>query len=1043
MIPPTMFTTSRFMLPLLLFLLAGSAGTDARDVADHLQWRFVGPFRGGRVLAVAGHPTETQRFYFGSVNGGVWETRDAGRTWQPIFEGQPVGSIGAIALAPSDPDTIYVGTGEADMRSDIAQGDGMFRSTDGGRTWQNSGLADTQQIARIIVHPGDPRLVFVAALGHPYGPNAERGVYRSRDGGGSWQKVLGPDPDTGAVDVLFEPGNPRNMYAALWQTRRTPWSVYPPSNGAGSAVFRSIDGGEHWTRLADGLPQAHGRVGLAVAPSEPARVYAVVDADAGGGVYRSDDRGGHWRLVGLDPRVWQRGWYFGRLTVDPRDANRVFALNTIVLRSDDGGATWIPLKGDPTGDDFHELWIDPRSPDRRILGTDQGAIVTMNGGDTWSSWHNQPTAQFYHVATDTRFPYMVYGAQQDSGAAGVPSRSAGRNGINITNFHEVTAGGESDNVAPDPADPEIIYGGRVDRLDLRSGQTQRITPTLAYPDLHRTTWTLPLVFSPRDPRVLYFSHQHVYRTTDGGNHWARISPDLTREDPGVPSNLDPATAAVRAHVGPRQGVVYTIAPSPLVDREIWVGTDDGLVWRTRDEGGRWENVTPAALTPWSKVGAIAPSQHDPETAYIAVDRHRLDDFQPYIYRTTDGGRTWTPIAAGIAATHAVNVIREDPVRKGLLYAGTERGAYVSLDDGARWMPLQRNLPRTSVRDIEVKGVDLVIATHGRGFWILDDISVLRQAEGSAEIREPRLFTPAPATRVREQGFAGTPFPKDEPRAENPPAGAVIDYVLADGTHGPITLTIRDAAGAEVRQYSSADMPPPPDLSLVASAPEWVPQPVTLTATPGYHRFVWPIRLAATSGSTRHDAFADGVWAPPGRYTITLTVDGRPLTAPLEVRPDPRVILPASAYVEQFALAREIDVVRGQVAAITAQASTLQREISERRVQASPNAAAALDTFQRRLTDVAGVAPTANPANAFGQPMRGPLTLRYVTTLLASLTEAVDGSDHPPSADARDGFLQAKQLTVSVSSAWDRLRTDDLSALNAALRRAGAAPVQRP
>jgi len=1037
-----MHTRARRMI-LFAFVIGASAVMQAQDVPGHLQWRFIGPFRGGRVLAVAGHPSDPLRFYFGSVNGGVWETQDAGRTWQPIFDGQPVGSIGAIALAPSDPNTIYVGSGEADMRSDIAQGDGMFTSADAGRTWRSIGLTDTQQIARVIVHPADSRVVFVAALGHPYGPNQERGVFRSRDGGGTWEKVLGPDADTGAVDVLFEPGNPRVMYAALWQTRRTPWSVYPPSNGPGSAVFTSTDGGDHWTRLTEGLPRAHGRVGLAVAPSQPARVYAVVDADVNGGVYRSDDRGAHWRLVGPDPRVWQRGWYFGRLAVDPRNPDRLYALNTIVLRSDDGGASWAPLKGDPTGDDFHELWIDPRSPDRQILGTDQGAIVTMNGGDTWSSWYNQPTAQFYHVATDSRFPYMVYGAQQDSGAAGVPSRAGGRDGINLTQFREITAGGESDNIAPDPVDPDVVYGGRVDRLDLRTDQTRHVPPTLAYPDLHRATWTLPLVFSPRDPRVLYFAHQHVYRTDDGGNHWAQISPDLTRQEPGVPPNLDPATAAVRAHVGPRHGVVYTIAPSPLVAHEIWAGTDDGLVWRTRDEGGHWENVTPAALTPWSKVGAIALSRHDRETAYIAVDRHRLDDFRPYIYRTRDGGRTWVAIAGGIASTHAVNVVREDPVRKGLLYAGTERGVYVSLDDGAAWVPLQANLPRTSVRDIEVKGVDLVLATHGRGFWIMDDISSLRQLAGSEPLRAPRLFTPAPAIRVRPRGFTGTPFPAEEPRAENPPDGAIIDYALAAEAREPVTLVIRDAAGAEVRRYSSADPPPPVDLSRLDSAPEWVERPIPLSAAAGFHRFVWPLRYEPTAGTSGRRASSEGVWAPPGRYTIVLTADGQTLTTPLEIRPDPRVTLAPAAYAEQFGLAREIAALQGQVSALSARAAALQRTVSARREEASPAAAAALTAFQDRLTEVSGAAPTANPANAFGQPLRGIGTLRAVAAMLASLREAVDGSDAAPSVDAREGFAKTQALVASVAAAWDRLMRDDLRVVNEQLQRGGAAPLGQP
>ncbi len=501
------------------------------------------------------------------------------------------------------------------------------------------------------------------------------------------------------------------------------------------------------------------------------------------------------------------------------------------MRSDNGGATFIALKGDPTGDDFHDLWIDPQHGERQILATDQGTLVTMNGGRTWSSWHNQPTGQFYHVTTDNRFPYFVYGSQQDSGAAGVPSRTTNLDGVNVTAFHEIAPGGENDNIAPDPDDPDVIYGGRVDRVDLRTGQTRKIDPTFAYPDQHRATWTLPLVFSRRDPRVLYFARQQIYVTRDQGEHWTQISPDLTRADPGVPSNLDPPTAAHDEGLGPRRGVVYAIGPSPLENGGLWAGTDDGLVWRSRDEGAHWADVTPAALTPWSKIGIIEPSHVDPETAYLAVDRHRLDDFAPYIYGTHDGGRTWTLIVSGIAATHTVNVVREDPVRRGLLYAGTERGVYVSLDDGATWRSLQINLPVTSVRDIEVKQNDLVIGTHGRAFWILDDVTPLRQLAADFSLGSTRLLGPAAAIRLRPEPFTGTPFPKDEPAAANPPFGAHIDYVLASPATD-VTLTIRDAHGDVVRRYSSRDQPTVTDPARMHAAPEWTEQPITVSSHAG-------------------------------------------------------------------------------------------------------------------------------------------------------------------------------------------------------------------
>ncbi|HEY8849261.1 MAG TPA: hypothetical protein VIO12_08205, partial [Thermoanaerobaculia bacterium] len=651
-------------------------------------------------------------------------------------------------VAPSNPRVLYVGSGEADMRSDISQGDGMYKSTDGGKTWTHIGLTDSQQIGRVLVHPDNPDLVYVAALGHPYAANAERGVFRSRDGGARWQKILGPDDNTGAIDLAFEPGNPNVIYAALWQTRRTPWSIYPPSNGPGSGLFKSTDGGDHWSELR--VTPKPGRIGIAVAPSMTRRVYAVVDAPDGG-MYRSDDAGATWTRTSNDARVWSRGWYFGGVTVEPKNADVVYSINVNVYRSDDAGKTFVPVKGAPGGDDYHALWIDPQHPERRILGVDQGTVISLNGGETWSSWFNQPTGQFYHVSTDNRFPYRVYGSQQDSGAAGVPSRTNVIDGINLTNFREITAGGESDNLAPDPKDPDIIYGGRVEKLDVRTHQTQSIDPTLAYPADDRHTWTLPLVFSPRDSRVLYFSNQRVFRTDDGGAHWTVISPDLTRENPGIPSNLDPATAALRAGGGSRFGVIYAIAPSRMVDHDICVGTDDGLIWRTRDEGAHWTNVTPAALTPWSKVGIIDASHFDADTAYAAVDRHRLDDLKPYIYRTHDGGTSWQWIAAGLPTF--VNVVREDPVRRGLLYAGTEKGMYVSFDDGDSWQSLQKNLPVTSVRDIDVHGNDLVIATHGRAFWIMDDVAPLRQTVTG----DTFLFKPATAIRERPAGFTGSPM----------------------------------------------------------------------------------------------------------------------------------------------------------------------------------------------------------------------------------------------------------------------------------------------
>ncbi len=960
-----------------------------------LHWRLIGPFRAGRVLAVSGAPGDPQHFYFGSVNGGVWETIDAGRTWQPIFDSQPIGSIGALAVAPSNPKVIYAGTGEADMRSDIAQGEGMFKSIDGGKTWLQIGLKDSQQIGRVIVHPDNPDLVYVAALGHPYGPNAERGVFRTTDGGKTWKKVLGPSSDTGATDLAFEPGNPRVIYASLWRTRRTPWSVYPPSNGAGSGLFKSSDGGDTWSELH--LTENPGRIGIAVAPSLPNRVYAIVDAE-NGGMYRSDDRGATWTRVAKDTRIWSRGWYFGQITVEPKNADVVYSCNVNLYRSIDAGATWTPVKGAPGGDDYHQLWIDPDHPERRILGVDQGTVVSVDGGVTWSSWFNQPTGQFYHVITDNRFPYWVYGSQQDSGAAGVPSRTNTVQGINLTHFREVTAGGESDNVAPDPKDPEILYGGRVERLDTRTHQTQNIDPTFAYPDVDRRTWTLPLIFSPRDPRVLYFANQRLFRTDDGGKHWTIISSDLTREDPGTPPNLDPVTAALKPG-GPRLGVIYTIAPSRLADRDLWAGTDDGLIWRTRDEGAHWTNITPAALTPWSKVGIIETSYFDPETAYAAVDRHRLDDFRPYVYRTHDGGKTWQLAASGIGTF--VNVVREDPLRRGLLYAGSEKGVYVSIDDGDHWQPLQLNLPVTSVRDIDVHGNDLVIATHGRAFWILDDVTPLRENVTAA----PYLFKPATAVRFRPAGFTGTPMPKDEPMASNPPNGAYIDYV-APASAGVITLEILDANDQLVRRYSSADAVPKPDLAKMRTAPEWFDTPSSLLTTPGMHRFVWPLRYPAPAAldEARRGVFADGVWAPPGNYKIVLAVNGQRLTQPLTIAPDPRINATASAYAEQFALAREVETMRAAVHQAFKDAEDLMKTLTD-------------EKSKSRLREIADL----TPEEQWWLAPKNTTSLRFLDSKLRDLAQAVDTVDAAPTPDVREGWAKLRPVAEATLRTWNEFK----------------------
>lgn len=996
-----------FAAPLIATAAVAQSATVEPGLLQDLHWRSVGPFRGGRVLAVAGAPNDARRFYFGAVNGGVWRTDDAGRTWVPIFDQVNVGSIGAIAVAPSSPKTIYVGSGEADMRSDIAQGIGMFGSTNGGQTWQALGLSDTEQIGKILVDPRNSDVVLVAALGHPYGPNAQRGVFRSIDGGKTWARTLFKDANTGAIDLAYQPGNPSVVYAAMWQTRRPPWNTYPPSNGPGSGLYKSIDGGRTWHELTGhGLPSTPGRIGLTTSAAKSKRVYALIDSDdaAQGGLYRSDDAGLTWHQLTGDKRIWKRGWYFGGISANPKDADQLWVQNTIVLRSDDGGAHFIPVKGDPTGDDFHSLWIDPKNPDRRILGVDQGALVTTNGGKTWSSWFNQPTGQFYHVSTDNSFPYRIYGSQQDSGAASVASRSDNKaDGLTMGDFHELTPGGESDEIAPDPDDPDIVYGGRVQRLDRKSGQVRDVDPTFAFPGQFRGTWTLPLTFGQRD-HALYFGNQRLFRTMNGGQTWTPISPDLARPDPGVPPNLDSPTVKDAEIKGPRRGVIYDIGTSPVRDGLIWVGTDDGLIWRTDDGGADWTNVTPPSLAAWSKVGVIEPSHFDPNVAYAAIDRHRLDDPRPYIIRTRDGGRTWTSIANGLPADggpNSVNVVREDAVRPGLLFAGTERSLYVSFDDGANWRPLNSGLPTTSVRDIKEHGNDLVIATHGRGFYVLDDIGALRAVAGNAAPGF-HLFPQAPAYRVNEPQFLGTPMPRDEPLAVNPPLGAIIDYALPADFAGSVQIAIRDHSGALVKQYSSMDLPKALDLSQLPVAPEWAIPPQPPAATPGVHRFAWDLHYAKPAGI--EDEQEAGVWAPPGQYTVELTAAGHALREPLTVLPDPRVHVTQADFESQFHFAKQIEVQRVRMRAILKEASRVKLALA--RLNGQPDVAL-LDTQYSTL-----VGP-----DAVIQGINAPNTLSGISSWLDKLATAVDGADGAPTPDMLRGFAQVTAALDVIEPRW--------------------------
>ena len=857
-----------------------------------LRWRMIGPFRAGRVNAVSGVVSDPETFYFGAVGGGVWKTINAGRTWVPIFDSQPVASIGALAVAPSNSKVIYVGTGEADMRDSISFGNGVYKSIDEGKTWKHLGLENTRQIGRIIIHPTKPDTVFVAALGHVYGPHPDRGVYRSLDGGLTWQKVLFKDNDVGAIDLAFDPTNPQIIYAAMWNVRRPPWFIYAPANGPGGGIFKSTDGGTTWQQLTTGLPvEGLGRIGLAVAPTNRNRVYAIVDAKEGG-LYSSSDAGTTWARISADQRIWGRGWYFNKVTVDPKEPETVYVQNTSIYKSTNGGQKWTAIKGAPGGDDYHQLWIHPNDPNRMIAASDQGSIVTVDGAQTWSSWYNQSTAQLYHVAADYRFPYWLTGAQQDSGAVSVPSRS-NHSEISNKDWTGLCAGGEAGYTAPDPLHPEILFGETVTRCNVLTGAIQNVSPERgAGPFRH--AWTQPLVFSRADPRALYYANQFLYKTTNGGESWTQISPDLTREDPGVPSNLNEAAAA-DAPTDKRRGVIYTIAPSPLRASMLWIGTDDGYFQLTNDDGKTWTNVTPPEVTSWSKVVMMEASHFDVNEAYAAFERHQLEDYEPYVYRTRDAGKTWQKITLGLPARVYVQTIKEDPQRRGLLFVGTELGVFVSFDDGDHWQSLQLNLPPASARDLAIHGDDLIVATHGRGFWILDNITPLRQL-GDASKADTFLFKPATAINVIDGSDNGTPQPRDEPLAENPPFGAVIDYYLRSDVTGTVLLEILDPAGDVVRRYSSTDRPPvlnPDTLNIPAF---WRPTPEPLSAAAGMHRWIWDLRPTPPpttggrggGGGGGGEGFRSRPTVLPGNYTVRLTVGGRTYTQPLVVKSDPRV-----------------------------------------------------------------------------------------------------------------------------------------------------------
>ena len=1007
-----------------------------------MKWRMIGPFRAGRTVGATGVPGKPNVFYVGVNNGGVWKTNDYGQTWNPIFDDQPTGSIGALAIAPSNPDTIYVGSGEGLQRPDLSTGDGIYKSTDGGKTWRHLGLRDAQQIGAILVDPVNPNLVYVAALGHPYGANEERGIFRSVDGGETWQKVLYKDENTGAIALAFDPKNSKVIYGVLWSARQGPWE-----NGAwqgpGSGLYKTTDGGNSWRQLTKGLPtfeQGLGRIGIAVAPSDPNTVYATVDSTQLGGIYRSDDAGESWRSVGTDRRAWARGSDFAEIDVDPRNKEIVYTSAIAGYRSTDGGKTFTAFKGAPGGDDYHTLWINPEHPDIMLYATDQGAIVSVNGGETWSSWYNQPTAQFYHVSTDNQFPYWVYGGQQESGSAGVKSR--GDNGAITFRDWRTVGVEEYGYVAPDPLHPNLIYGGKASRFDTTTGQVQNVAPEILRSGKYRFIRTAPILFSPIDPHVLYLAGNVLFKTTDGGANWEVISPDLSREKPEVPASIGIFTRPEMA-TQPRRGVIYALAPSPKDINVIWAGTDDGLIHITRDGGKNWENVTPSAIDSWSKISQIDASHSDINTAYVAVNRIRLDDQKPHIYRTTDGGKTWQEIVNGLPPG-PVNTVKEDPRRNGLLFAGTEIAVFFSLDNGNSWQPLRLNMPATSIRDLVIHNDDVVVGTHGRSFWILDDITPLRQLNANVTGAAAHLFAPQVAYRIKRNVGTDTPLPPEEPVGQNPPDGAIINYYFKDQPATPVTIEIFDRNNQLVRRYSSDDKPVEVNPTDHAVPAYWFQPPQVLVARAGVQRFVWDLKYAPPAAFghgfpisaiyRNTPLYPLGPAVMPGVYTVKLTANGKSFTQPLTVKMDPRVTAGEAALAQQFNLS--IESYRGmqQTFDAVSQVKKLRAQIKEllERVDRGP-LADALNELDKKALAISGD----------GRPGGGPggsidvreTNLTRMNGSFSSLLDNLQDADTAPTSAMVTAATELQKVLAKLLSDWNDLKTKEVAAVNAQLRAA--------
>ncbi len=1020
-------------------VLSAASVTQAQypeSLYQELRWRMIGPFRGGRTRAATGVPSQPNVFYVGQVNGGVWRSDDYGRTWTPIFDRQSTQSIGAVAVAPSDPNIIYVASGEGLRRPDLSVGDGIYKSTDAGKTWTHLGLRDGQQIPALLVDPRDPNRLFAAVLGHPYGPNAERGIFRSTDGGQTWQKVLYRDENTGGSDIEMDPSNPAVLYAALWESRLGPWEDSNEYGGPAGGVFKSADGGTTWRRLIKGLPEDVVQTYVAIAPSDPRRLYASLATVHGSGIYRSDDGGENWYPATTDPRPAKRigGGDLPVPKVDPKNPDIVYSASIVTWRSTDGGKTWTGIRGAPGGDDYQNIWINPNNPDIVLLVGDQGAIVSVNGGQSWSSWYNQPTAQLYHVITDNRFPYWVYGGQQESGSVSIASR--GNDGeITFREWHPVGLI-EYGYVAPDPLNPEVVYGaGRseVSKFDWTTGQVQNVTPIPVRSRQYRADRTEPILFSPVDPHILYYATNVLFKTTDGGRSWQAISPDLTRPHPGIPVSVGDF-AAKDPNAERQRGVVYALAPSFKDVNTLWAGADDGLIWITHDGGKRWQDVTPPQLTPWSKVTQLIASHFNEESAYACVSRFRIDDRRPYIYRTHNEGKTWQPIITGLPDDGPVNTVREDPVRKGLLSAGTENAVWVSFDDGDHWQTLQLNLPHTSMRDLWIHDDDLIVATHGRSFWILDNITPLRQITEAVAHSGAYLFQPAPADRVRRDTNTDTPLPPDEPAGQNPPDGAILDYFLS--APGPVALEILDSRGKVVRRYSSADPPEPTQAELEKTSEiplYWVRMPKTPSAAEGMHRWVWDLHYPPPQ-SGRHEYPISaiphdtprtplGPSALPGEYTVRLTANGHSYTARLTVRMDPRVKTPLSGLEQQFQLeTRLASIVNSSYEAVR-QARSLNKQLAKLSKQVSGPVAVSTAALQKKVTTLLGT-----PGGFFAPPPPE-VTLSRASSQAGTLYAEVGRADATPTASQQAATQELERDFSDVIERWSTIKTGDLAALN--------------